>query len=86
MVMTGLSASFALAEFLPSELSARTERLELGFCNIAMHWGHAAIRRRGDSVFRYEFHDSLDDLYDILRRLDGVAGDIDHAGLHDLAG
>ena len=36
-------------------------------------------------LFGTNFDDRLDHLDDILRGLDGVAGDVDHAGLHDLA-
>ena len=66
--------------------SPRAERHQLRFGDIAMHRRHAAIGGRDDVALRHEFRDGVDHLGDIFRGLDGVAGDVDHAGLHDLAG
>jgi len=75
-----------LPHSLPRQLGAGAERHQFGFRDVAMHRRHAAIGGRDDVALRYEFRDVVDHLGDIFGGLDGVAGNIDHAGLHDLAG
>ena len=68
-----------------ASLAPRAERHQLGFGDVAAHRRHAAIGGRDDVALRHELRDRVDHLDDVLGGLDGVAGDVDHAGLDDLA-
>src|SRR3954453_8427254 len=75
----------ALAKPLPRQLCAGAEPQQLGFGDIAPHRRHAAIGGRNDIAPRHELCDIVEHLADVFRGLHRVAGDVDDAGLHDLA-
>lgn len=65
--------------------AAPAERHQLGFRDLPPHRRHAAIGGGDDVALGHEFRHCVDHLNDIIRRFHRVAGDIDDAGLNDLA-
>src|SRR6186997_514307 len=68
--IASLAMTAGSAQPLPCQLRARTQRRKLRFRDIPPHRRHAAIRRRDDVALGYKFRHRLDDLHDVLGRLD----------------